>query len=58
MTKQLRTVQSYTSWLRKADRLTGNLKCDVQAISCHEGVRFEVHQDRPAVAVEVKRMVI
>lgn len=33
--------------------LTGDLIGETQAISCHEGVRFEVQEDRSAVAVEV-----
>lgn len=37
---------------------TCNLIGETQAISCHEGVRFEVHMDCPAVAVEVWWMTI
>lgn len=38
--------------------LTGYLEGEVQAISCHKGVRSEVQQDRPAVAVEIHGVTI
>lgn len=33
--------------------LTGNLIGEIEAISYHEGVRFEVHKDCSAIAVEI-----
>ena len=32
---------------------TGDLMGEAQAISCHEGIRFEMYEDGSAVAIKV-----
>lgn len=38
--------------------LTSNLEGEIQAISCHIGIRLKVHEDRSAIAVEIYWMTV